>query len=388
MKKTIAFMMIFAVFAVSGCDNGSQNTSSDSKTLSTVESSASDVSADASVDESIDLSVDESIDMSIDESVCETSSEDIPEVPAMPEITEFYNAAVNKNQKQMTISSGTNQAEGLKCEVKLIKNAWGTWRLDGYTVTDKKTNVRTQLGAGSTDWEYVFSAGSSSGKISHCGGNHDYETLISLEIYDAKTGVLLGGDKDTVSKIAGGVKIVQKTQVNFPEDKNNPVPFVNVVRTYIINGIDVWLDCDFDYIEDAYCSIFYSAMCPISKKTGNNIVFYLKDGTQVEHKTKTSGTASGKDYGADFFQGYSAPSVDMYGDSTPNLRMNVTVYNPYLMLDNYSGPKQAMVWDMNSIANKLYFTKFYDNAVHKIEKGTHWDTLTRWGLNLDVYNEG
>ena len=181
-------------------------------------------------------------------------------------------------------------------------------------------------------------------------------------------------DNDT----ADGVRIVERTQIYY---NNKPdKPFVNVVRTYVINGADVWLECDYDFIRDALFNLSYTAMACIPKANGNHIVYYNTDGTTKEFSTALHGTKSGSDYGGDFDKGNPAPYVEMYGDSNPEYRMTVRVYDPYVMCDDFIYADKTMFWDMNSTQNKLYFCKFDNSKPHKVTKGTHWDTLTKWAF--------
>ena len=197
--------------------------------------------------------------------------------------------------------------------------------------------------------------------------------LVDIKFYDAKSGRELN-DNDT----ADGVRIVERTQIYY---NNKPdKPFVNVVRTYVINGADVWLECDYDFIRDALFNLSYTAMACIPKANGNHIVYYNTDGTTKEFSTALHGTKSGTDYGGDFDKGNPAPYVEMYGDSNPEYRMTVRVYDPYVMCDDFIYADKTMFWDMNSTQNKLYFCKFDNSKPHKVTKGTHWDTLTKWAF--------
>ncbi len=296
-------------------------------------------------------------------------------IVSTPKPTTFTPATINKTSSEVTmvLDNGT-----FDYKVKLLKTAWGTWRLNGMNVvTDGREIV---LGAGSTDYEYVMTAGSSASSMAFCGGNHEFEKLISLEFYDAKTGELLGNGSNNFTDTANGIRIVQKTQVLFPDKKVDGVnvPFVNVTRKYLVNESTVWLECDFDFIETAYIERMYTCMFPTPKATGNNIIFNLVDGTQVHKKTALSGTASGTDYASDYFRPYAAPSVEIYGDNTPEWRAHVEIYDPELMADGFTNSNCVMFWDMNSIANKLYFT-MGSNRTITASKGTTWRTLASWG---------
>ena len=67
------------------------------------------------------------------------------------------------------------------------------------------------------------------------------------------------------------MKIVEHTQIYFANQPDKP--FVNVTRNYIVNGVDVWLECDYDFIRDAFFNLSYTAMFCIPKTSGNHIIW-------------------------------------------------------------------------------------------------------------------
>ena len=291
----------------------------------------------------------------------------------MPEITDFRSSSFKKTATGITIEAKKTQTDGHSVKVTMVKTAWGTWNLGRYDAIENATGKTVTLNPGGTDWEYVYRVGETAGDITFCGGNHGNEKLVDIKFYDAKSGRELN-DNDT----ADGVRIVERTQIYY---NNKPdKPFVNVVRTYVINGADVWLECDYDFIRDALFNLSYTAMACIPKANGNHIVYYNTDGTTKEFSTALHGTKSGTDYGGDFDKGNPAPYVEMYGDSNPEYRMTVRVYDPYVMCDDFIYADKTMFWDMNSTQNKLYFCKFDNSKPHKVTKGTHWDTLTKWAF--------
>ena len=291
----------------------------------------------------------------------------------MPEIADFCSSSFKKTDTGITIEAKTTQVEGHAVKVTMVKTAWGTWNLGRYDAVENATGKTVTLNPGGTDWEYVYRVGETAGDIAFCGGNHGNEKLVDIKFYDAKSGRELGND-DT----ADGIRIVEHTQIYY---NNKPdKPFVNVTRTYVINGTDVWLECDYDFIRDALFNLSYTAMACIPKANGNHIVYYNTDGTTKEFSTALRGTKSGTEYGGDFDKGNPAPYVEMYGDSNPDYRMTVRVYDPYVMCDDFIYAEKTMFWDMNGTQNKLYFCKFDNSKPHKVTKGTHWDTLTKWAF--------
>ncbi len=299
-----------------------------------------------------------------------------------PVIENYVSTTVNKTANGVTFTAATSQQSGFKTTLSMQKMGWGTWNLGYFDVTNVSTGKTVRMNPGSTDWEYVYQTSQSGSNFSFTGGNHDDEKLRSIAFYDAKTGALLGeGTNSVFTATANGVKIIEKTTICFqacPEDRTPDdnwfgEEFVYVTRTYIINGVDIWLECDYDFITTGYMKDgSYTGMYCADKSVGNNIVFNNIDGTTTSHKTNLSGTAAGDS------RGNKAASVEIWGDTNPNHRMHVEVYDVDVMCDNFKTPSGTFYWDMNSSQNKLYFSKF--NQATLIPEGTHWDTLIRWSF--------
>ncbi len=295
----------------------------------------------------------------------------------MPEIDEYVVTNVSKNASSVTFTANATQEDGHKTEISMIKTAWGTWNLGYFKATNLETKKTVTMNPGGTDWEYVYRVGEPGGKIEFCGGNHNNEKLIDIAFYDAKSGALLS-DKDSFTATANGVKIVEHTQIYFANQPSKP--FVNVTRNYLINGVDVWLECDYDFIKDAVFNLSYTGMFCVPKTSGNHIIYNNIDGTTKQFDTALRGTKSGTNFGGDFDYGNPAMSVEIFGDNTPEYRMHVEIYDQEVMADNFQSREKTFYWDMSETQNKLYFSKFDNTKAHKVDKGTHWDTLIRWSF--------
>lgn len=370
MKKSLCYilsLLLLSSLVACGSTGDESKAPDESSTVSDFSSAAEESSKEETISQE---------ESSEEPSVEESSEEPVKEPVTMPEIKEYIPMTFRKNDTGVFMTANDSQAAGHKIEVSMVKTAWGTWNLGYFKATDTDAKKTVTMNPGGTDWEYVYRVGETAGNITFCGGNHNNEKLIDIAFYNAKTGEELTEEKKTLS--AEGVKIVEHTQIYFANQPDKP--FVNVTRNYIVNGVDVWLECDYDFIRDAFFNLSYTAMFCIPKTSGNHIIYNNADGTTKEFSTALSGTKSGKDYGGDFDKGNAAASVEMYGDSNPGFRMHVEVYDPETMCDGFRYADKTMFWDMNSSQNKLYFCKFDNSKAHKVETGTHWDTLTRWSF--------
>ncbi len=296
----------------------------------------------------------------------------------MPKIDEYIGMTVKKSGSTITFTAADSQEKGYKVEITMFNTTWGTWNLGHFYVTDTANKKTVSMNNGYTDWEYVYRVGETPSSIAFCGGNHNNEKLLDIAFYDAKTGKQLEM-KNNATENVNGVKIVEHTQIYFHNQPNKP--FVNVTRNYLINGADVWLECDYDFTKDAYFNLSYTGMFCIPKENGNHIIYNNVDGTTKEFTTVTKGTLNSQgtyDTYSDY--GNPATSVEMYGDANPDLRIHAEIYDAEIMADNFVSAEKTFFWDMSVGENKLYFSKFDSTKAHKVEKGTHWDTLVRWSF--------
>lgn len=373
MKKICILLALLMIIPAAACNKTDGDTSS-AADVSSTEIISSEEPSEPSEAAAPESSEEES---SEEESSEESSEEPVKEAVTMPEIENYIEMTVKKNASSAFFTAADSQEEGHKIEVSMVKTAWGTWNLGYFKATDSKARKIVTMNPGGTDWEYVYRVGETPGNITFCGGNHNNEKLIDITFYDAKSGEELTLENN-VAVTVNGVKIVEHTQIYFNGQPDKP--FVNVTRNYLINGVDVWLECDYDFILDAYFNLSYTGMFCIPKTSGNHIIYNNIDGTTKEYTTALEGTKSGSNYGNDFDYGNPAASVEMYGDKNPTFRMHAEIYDTEVMADNFVSSQKTFYWDMNTSQNKLYFSKFDNNTAHKVEKDTHWDTLIRWSF--------
>jgi len=363
MKKLCLLLVLLMLSATAaGCNDIGDESSADS---------GSKVESLTSVEESSEAAVSE------EPSVEESSEEEVKEPVTMPVMENYIETSVTKNASSVTFVANTTQEEGHKTEISMVKTAWGTWNLGYFKATNNEKNETVTMNPGGTDWEYVYRVGETAGNIQFCGGNHNNEKLIDIAFYDAKSGEQLSTE-ESFTATANGVKIVEHTQIYFANQPDKP--FVNVTRNYLINGVDVWLECDYDFIKDAYFNLSYTGMFCVPKISGNHIIYNNIDGTTKQFDTALSGTKSGTNFGGDFDYGNAAMSVEIFGDNTPEYRMHIEIYDQEVMAGNFKSKEKTFFWDMSEGQNKLYFSKFDGTKAHKVDNGTHWDTLISWSF--------
>ena len=355
MKKIVSILLVVLMIGVIfvSCNDSDVDTS----TPSTDESVSNDTS-----------NGDEVSSTSFEES--ETSSN--PEDSLMVEPTKYHKATIAKNENYVAITAEYNENGKYITLLEMNKKKWGTWCLGKYSVI--KSGKEHVLNNGSTDWEYVM--GESNGFV---GGNHGDESLVSIEFYDATSGKLLGtGDSNISQTVCNGIKIIEKTLVHHQVGTNDEyswthvpdgTPFLSVVRTYYIDGSDIWLECSFDFLEDATLSIVYTAMYFFGKDYGKNVTLTLQDGSTLEHELAYGSTSNGIYC--------EAVKADFYNSDYPEYHVEVTAHNPDDMLGFDDGIK-TQIWDMSEGYAKLYFAKANINNTKLYKKGTHWQTLASW----------
>ncbi len=309
----------------------------------------------------------------------EESSEDEKMPVSIPEITEFYPANILMTENEVTINFTETQEAGHQTTITFVKKRWGTWNLNKFIAKDTATGKSVTLNPGGTDWEYVYTASKTQdGTFCFVGGNHGDEMLVDVKFYDAKSGEELKAGSTT----ANGIKIVEQTKICFQTDVSDEdswthipkgQPFVNVSRTYLLNGVDIWLECDYDFTQKTYFLLSYTGMFNLEKATGNHIIFNNLDGTKTEFSTKIYGKGESS-------YGNPAPSVEIYGDAAPDFRTHIEIYELESMVENFKNQRKTFLWDMNDAINKLYFSKFSQDRPTRVREGTHWDTLIRWSF--------
>ncbi len=258
-----------------------------------------------------------------------------------------------------------------KVALTLDKRQWGTYILGSWTLATSGGNVN--FTGGSTDMEYVYRASDkSTGGYVWSGGNHGNETLVSLEFYDGET--LLDLESGTEYEV-DALTVIQKTHLHLGDPDTY---YAAVTRTYTITAEQIRLDCEYDHVRDVYWYLSYTCMMPIIKAYGTHADFY-SDGKLV-YQCETGETCE-KEYASDtFYEGYGADCVVLYGNKNPRYKIQVRVLTPETSTDNFSNTRKTMFWDMNKTHNKLYFSKYNEDAPTLVTAGTKYTTSCTWLL--------
>lgn len=330
----------------------------------------------ASCDNANESSVPEQSDaVSTDVSAKESEPEvSIPEpVKKEPEIVPHPMTLTITSAKKFVMT--TTLDNGKPMSVCWDVKDWGMWNIGSYKINavDYTSNA--------TDWEYVFrAAANSTGGWVWSGGNHGNETLVDLKIYDGET------DEEFAYTVGNTyncniLKVVEHSKLHWGDTANT---YADVTRTYVIAGKLVTLACDFDFTQDAYFQLSYTAMCPISKALGYTTKYTHTDGTTAEYvsdyyqKNPTAAAFTGY-----FDKGHAALAVDFYPKTENGSHFHVEIYEQEDMTDNFSNADKTFMWDMSASQNKLYFSRFKDGSYTKVASGTHWDTLASWEIIFD-----
>ena len=343
LTAVLALCMLFSAFALAACDVAGSESSAPAEDLSESESSADESSGG-------------------DESM-EESTPDTGYVSPIDEI-ESYPMTLEMMSDTMFRMTCTDEL-GKPFILTFTKKSWGPWNLCDWIY------IGNSITGGSTDWEYVYRAGSDASGWVWSGGNHKNEKFLSIEFFDGITGEKLElekGDKAELEKI----KIVENTQLHLGDES---VTYCDVVRTYNIVGRQVTLDVNYDFTADTYFWLSYTCMFPVNKKYGLYIDFKNDDGTTKTVETSEVGKA---DYTGPMYKGNAASLCEIYGKTNPEYRFFVEVFTTEDSVENFKNTHKTFYWDMNTTHNKLYFSKFEESSPTKVTAGTQWHTTCRW----------
>ena len=265
-----------------------------------------------------------------------------------------------------TMSTAYN---GLPYRLTFDKKDWGTWNIGTVYYNNNA------IAGGGTDWEYVYRVDNGSGGVVFSGGNHGLEELQSFKIFNAETGIeqtLSAGQSFT----AKGITIVEKTHlyVSDPSDY-----YAEVTRTYRIAGTKITLDVNTHYVKKTVHYLSYTCMFPVYKTYGRHSRIFDINGTYHDNYT-TDGTVYPA-YSDVFDDNNSSLRVVFWGDSQPTWKFDVRVYTPYDSVANFANSRKTMLWDMNTVSDKLYFSKYEESTVADdatVEPGTNYGTRSSW----------
>ncbi len=270
-------------------------------------------------------------------------------------------------------------SDGARLVLSLIHKSWGTWNIGDWKYIDAGGKTHAFDG-GSTDFENVYIFGKTAGSATFRGGNHGNDHLVDIKFFDATTGeeVNLADGQEHEMK---GVRIIEHTQIYDSGTENvmnsEDDVLVNMERIYTLNGPDIYLECNVDFVKDTYAKIGYTTMFPIAKKYGDMIKFTNMDGTEKVAQTPVVGTSQ---YGNNFSDYNKSMKVNIWGSQNPQFQFEVEIYDESMLNPS---TYYTRYWDMNTSHNKLYFSIYNNDSATKIPAETHWDALARWSFDID-----
>lgn len=252
---------------------------------------------------------------------------------------------------------------------RLYKTAWGTWNLGDMTYSSNSV-TKTVIG-GATDWEYVFRVENPINQnLEFTGGNHGNEAMRSFSMYDAVTGETFTLDVGE-SKYVNRLVVEENTCIKLGDvDYLN---YADVKRVYTFVGKTVNLDCEITFTRDVKMSLSYTAMASVNKDFSRYCFF--DNGMYVS--TEPKGSVSNK-----YMGNVSATLCQMSGDDN-TVKVNVGIYKPKDMTDNFSNRDKVFLWDMTEDFNKLYFSKYDMTRLTRVEAGTVWNFGTSWSVDAE-----
>ncbi len=327
--------------------------------------------------------------------------ETITQPGAPAEITSYPTTITKVNSNVYTMTSTLEG--GRTISISLIKEAWGTFNLGNWILTDNGKS-HNFTGA-STDMEYVHLSQTHNGNISYGGGNHGNEAFVSIDFYNAETGAKLDFNSKS-SYNTNGVHVIEKTKLLRFNDGNSdsigdydgniikPGNYTDndvsaeITRKYTFAGPQIKLNVDYKFVKDTRQWRSYNCMLPIDKKYSIYCDMIDKNGDII--KTITSrpyGDTSIANYAGPHNDGNNATRAVIYSKDYPNYQFDIRV-NTYKdsLNEHKNATYKTSYWDMNSTHNKLYFTKYGDGGSMEVlqKAGTEYHTECIWMFRYDT----
>lgn len=315
------------------------------------------------------------------------------EQPGAPEEITSYPTTVKKVSNSKYTMSSVMEGVGT-IEISLIEETWGTFNLGDWILTTTNGTSHKFVDS-STDMEYVGTYYYNGTSATYSGGNHGGEALESLAFYDGESGEeikLAVGESATVNIL----HVIEKTHLlNFPDanpadsindyiDKNTPYTendiYANLTRKYTFTGPQIKLNVDWVYARDSYQAKIYACMFPVSKKYSYYCDMIDRNGAVIKTiATRPYGDTSIPNYSGSHNSGNEATRAVVYSPDYPNFEFDIRVNT---LEDSMNGFRDAFYktsyWDMNSGANKLYFSRFDEGQKILHKKGTETHTECIW----------
>ncbi len=322
--------------------------------------------------------------------------------PGAPEEITSYPTTIKKVSANVYTMTSTLEG-GRTISISLIKEAWGTFNLGDWILTDNGKS-HNFTGA-STDMEYVHLSQTHNGNISYCGGNHGNEAFVSIDFYNAETGAKLDFSSQTTYN-TNGVHVIEKTKLMRFDDGNfdsigdydgniiKPGNYTDndvtaeITRKYTFVGPQIKLNVDYKFVKDTRQARSYNCMFPIDKRYSIYCDMIDKNGDII--KTITSrpyGDTSIANYAGPHNDGNNATRAVVYSKDYPYYQFDIRV-NTYKdsLNEHQNATYKTSYWDMNSTHNKLYFTKYGDSEDMKVlqKAGTEYHTECIWLFRYDT----
>ena len=292
-----------------------------------------------------------------------------------------------EDRKLAVIQVGENElhiysplSDGNTLLLKFAKKEWGTWNIEGWflALDGVIPSARQQLMAGGgTDWEYEFRVAGAPGEVGvFSGGNHGNERLKEISLVDPANGDELNLKPDEIL-MTDSLKIIEDTWLIYDEDID--CKYAEVRRTYDVSAAKILLSYKVRFLKDIYMGTSYVSMFPTTKEYGRYALF---EDTGDLISTPEPGRTETDEQFENFLGMENTLSVIIWGDRNPSYMFRSWIGSRD-MADGFSNALKVFYWDVNRYGNKLYFSKFDNNAYTRVEAGTIWDNRQGWELLFD-----
>lgn len=361
-KLCILLAVLFCFAFLASCTDENGNTSSNTELQYDTTNIVSDKESDIVSDNSVNISAESSFDKN-----------DVSVGNSLKELNSF----------PMTFTKISDALYRMECDspdgntlfLTFDKKSWGTYNIGTWTVKDDNGNLINLAGSG-TDWEYVFRAGETEKECEWSGGNHGNELLVDIAFYNGKTDKKLDLTNNVPVEL-DNLKIVEKTKLHWGDVNNT---YCDVIRSYTVVGNQISLDVSFKYTKDCYHKLSYTCMFPVDKKYGLYCAFVGTDNNVIDAVETLK--VGAKDYTGKQYSSAAARCV-IWGYVNPSYKFDVNVSTIADSCDNFKNANKTFYWDMNETHNKLYFSKYDNNAPTLVKSGSQYTTHSTWTFYVD-----
>jgi hypothetical protein len=261
---------------------------------------------------------------------------------------------------------------------KFAKKEWGTWNIDGWYIDlldEMQLEEFKLIAGGGSDWEYVFRVTEDENLLNYefSGGNHGNEIMEEIKFIDSETQKELDFKKNQVEYI-NKLEIIENTYLTI--QNNREQKYAKVIRKYIVDSNEIKLKTTFEFVDNIYMGTSYVCMFPISKTYGKHIVF---EESGNEYATPSFGATKSTATFENFIGKEATKSVEISNKDSMNYTFEVAIGSSE-MTNLFSNKLKVFYWDMNSMGNKLYFSKYDNDKPVLVMKDTRWENESRWEI--------